>query len=132
MIDPRSLTDDELVAAANEYIARTVARMNSAGLTRHMFIMLHAGVWESHNGKFEISHGLHFTHADSEEIKLKGGNLFELIDKHKVIAGIPTTPVHQVMPMLAAPTPPPSTSDGAAIEEGEFTPIDELPDDVPF
>lgn len=97
----QTLTDAELVLAANEYFQRVINRMRNHGLDKQMTVMLYAGV---HSKEYEISHDLHYG-GYSNEIKLKGGNLFDHIDKHAIIAGMAVTPVVQVAPMLPAPTP---------------------------
>lgn len=115
-MNPTDLTDDQLVAATNEYIQRTVRRARNQGLAQGMTIMLYASI---DGDKYQLSHDLHYGRY-SNEIKLTGGNLFELVEKHCAIAGISVTPPLQVTPTLSAPE----------IEEAHFVPVEN--DDVPF
>ena len=94
------LSDAELVLAANEYFQRVVRKKRNISLEKQITVMLYAGVYDE---EYEISHDLHYG-SYSNEIKLKGGNLFDLIDKHATIAGIPVTPVVKDALMLLALT----------------------------
>lgn len=125
-MDVNSLTDEELVAAANEYIQRTVRRMDSVGLEAPKTVMLYASV---HGKDYKITHDLHYG-SYSNEIKLTSGNLFELIKKHAVIKGIHVTPPVEITPMLSAPESVPDP----LIEEAHFTEVSQnwSNDDVPF
>lgn len=128
MTDITSLTDNELAAAADEYIRRVLHSMAHNGLDQETcMVMLLAHVWPHRKGEFEISHKLHYGNS-SNEVKLEGSNLFQLRDKHLAIAGIKTDPPTVVTPMLAAPEPSiDDYSDAGFPEEAEFTEVIDTP-----
>lgn len=110
-MDVNSLTDEELVAAANEYIQRVIRKARPE-LSNSMTVILSANSSSYKPDEYEIDHSLHYGDY-SNEVKLKGGNLFELLSKHRAIANIHTSPVVKVTPMLSAPE----------IEEAHFTEV---------
>lgn len=126
-MDVNSLTDQELVAAANEYIQRVIRRARPY-LSDSMTVMLYASSSSYKPDEYEIDHSLYYGEY-ANEVKLKGGNLFELLAKHQAIANIPTSPAVKVTPMLSAPEP--------EIEEAHFTEVPRncfsgADDDAPF
>jgi hypothetical protein len=124
--DPTQLSDEQLVAAANEYIQRTVKRMRELGMDDTMYFSISNYVWK-HEDKYTINHQLHYKPNGGKELQLEGGNLFQLVNKHAAILDLPIDPPHAVAPMLPAPPPPSEPDSGYA----EFTEVDDE-DDVPF
>jgi hypothetical protein len=124
--NPASLTDDQLAAAANEYFQRAMRRVE--GIKGSVTLFQHAWAFGDRS-KYEISHSF-----EIDKVKLEGGNLFELAEKHRAIAGIPVTPPVSVTPLLTAPIPPEPVY--AEFSEVENTPKPQydstLNDDVPF
>lgn len=121
-MDVNSLTDQELVAATNEYISRAISRTHECTGAAHVFISAYA----YNRDKYSIDHNFSL---GKPEVKLEGGNLFELVEKHKIIQNFPTTPASEIIPMLSAPEP--------LIEEAHFTEVSRncfsgADDDMPF
>lgn len=130
-LDPTTLTFAELAACADEYIRRTAeaARAFSPKGTLTISLWAYQYGWNTDQG-LTIDHSLTLEY-EGNDVKLKGANLEQLLNKHKIMAGVQVTPPRTFQPALPAPAPAPPEDD-LLYEEAEFTPVETRDDDVPL